>query len=163
MTEQQRNTAFVMSDGWYNFLKRLVQVVIPAFGTFYVTLGQTWDFPRPDDVATTCLALSAFLGLCLGISNAQYNASGKGIDGSLTMTPPTADSPGQVTAINTKGLTEEALAGKKSITLKVEQQVPVAGPAELEDDEDEPELPPMNPATDTRRRAKAPKASKKNE
>lgn len=145
MADQERSSVFVLSDKWYNFLKRLVQVIIPAFGTFYVTLGPVWDFPRGDDVAKTCLALATFLGICLGISNAQYNASGKGIDGNLTMVTSESGAP-RVTGLDMPGVSDKVLEGKKTVTLQVKQEVPV-GPEELDEHEDEEIESPQNPAT----------------
>lgn len=61
-----------LSDRAYNYIKRIVQVILPALGTLYVTLAQIWGLPAPEAVAGTILALATFLGVMLGISSARY-------------------------------------------------------------------------------------------
>ena len=161
---EERSSAFMLSDGWYNFLKRLVQIIIPAFGTFYVTMAGIWDLPHADKVAGTCLAISLFLGVCLGISNAQYNASGAAFDGKVMVQRqgPGDNAPLAVVGVHTDGDAKQ-IQEKAAIKLKVEEVLPLAEEPTFDDEDDEPEVPPMNPATDTRRRTKAAKATKKQE
>lgn len=65
---------FQLSERLYNQLKWFVTIVLPAFGTFYVTLGQTFaDLPNPEGVAAAVLAITTFLGALLGISTHNYN------------------------------------------------------------------------------------------
>lgn len=56
----------------YDYLKWLAQVLLPAFGALYVALAALWHFPAPQEVAGTVLAVDAFLGVILGISQVAY-------------------------------------------------------------------------------------------
>lgn len=64
---------FQLSESLYNKLKWFVVIVLPAFGTFYVTLGDSIGLPNPNGVAAVVLALTTFLGAILGISTRNYN------------------------------------------------------------------------------------------
>ena len=57
----------------YDILKAVAQVWLPATGTLYLGLSQIWGLPGGDEVVATCLALTTFLGVGLGISQASYN------------------------------------------------------------------------------------------
>lgn len=144
--DERRSSAFLLSDRWYNFGKKLVTIILPAFGTFYFALAGIWNLPYADKVTGTVLAVSTFLGVVLGISTAQYNASGRAFDGQVTMQPATDVSPPIVTGLSLGGLTSKDLEGKKSVTLKVAQEIPV-GTSEDHDEIEVDEGPPQNPAT----------------
>lgn len=83
---QSTTTGFVLSDSTYNFFKKLVQFILPAFGTFYFALAGTWGLPAAEQVVGTTVSLATFLGAVLGISAKNYNASDTGFDGSLVAT-----------------------------------------------------------------------------
>lgn len=131
----ERSSAFMLGDRAYDFLKKLVQIILPAFGTFYVTLGQVWGLPRAEAVAATCLALSTFLGICLGISSAQYKASGAGFDGEIRVRPQT-DGPTKVDFI-TKTPDPLDITNKSTARFKVTTETPLTQ-AEVEPEEEEP-------------------------
>ena len=57
----------------YDWLKYLAQIVLPALGTLYFTLAGIWGLPNADEVVGTIMAIDLFLGLLLGISQANYN------------------------------------------------------------------------------------------
>lgn len=122
--DQERQNPFLLGDRTYDFVKKLVQIIIPAFGTFYITLGQIWGLPRSEEVAGTCLAVATFLGICLGISSAQYKASGIGYDGEIKIHPQ-VDGPTQVRFV-TKTEDPLAIAEKKTVTFKVNTEAPLA-------------------------------------
>lgn len=67
-----------MSNKTYDILKFVAQVVLPAIGTLYLTLGSIWtgviELPYPEQISATIMAVDTFLGVLLGISSAQYNA-----------------------------------------------------------------------------------------
>ncbi len=71
-----------MSNKTYDALKFIAQVVLPAIGTLYLTLGSIWtgviELPYPEQIAATIMAVDTFLGVLLGISSAQYNAAQQG-------------------------------------------------------------------------------------
>ena len=62
-----------MSNKTYDKLKWLVTIVLPAAATLYFTLSGIWGFPCGEQVVGTIAAITAFLGVCLGISTVNYN------------------------------------------------------------------------------------------
>jgi len=61
-----------MSSKVYDILKWIALVFLDAFGLLYQTFAEIWALPYGDEVLKTCVALSVFLGTCLGISNVNY-------------------------------------------------------------------------------------------
>ena len=57
----------------YDVLKWIALILLPALGTLYFALAQIWGFPYAEEIVGTVTAVDAFLGVILGISNAQYN------------------------------------------------------------------------------------------
>lgn len=58
---------------WYDFLKYLDIVVLPAIGALYAGLSQIWTLPYASEVPATITVICTFLGAILCISTAQYN------------------------------------------------------------------------------------------
>ena len=56
----------------YDLLKFIAQYILPASATLYITLGNIWKLPYPQEVGATIMALDTFLGVCLGISTDTY-------------------------------------------------------------------------------------------
>ena len=70
-----------MSNKVYDILKWVAQILLPAIGTLYFALSSIWGpnyFPCAEQVVGTITAIDTFLGVILGISNAQYK---KRVDG----------------------------------------------------------------------------------
>lgn len=67
-----------LSNKWYDRLKFLAQVVLPAAGTLYFALAQIWGLPFGEQIVGTLTAIDAFLGALLGISTAQYRKGAEG-------------------------------------------------------------------------------------
>jgi hypothetical protein len=61
----------------YNWLKYIAQIALPALGTLYFTLAGIWGLGSGEEVVGTIMAVDLFLGVLLGISQANYN---KGIE-----------------------------------------------------------------------------------
>lgn len=61
-----------MTNKTYDVLKYATQIVIPAIATLYFALAGIWGFPYGEQVVGTLTAIDTFLGVCLGISSAQY-------------------------------------------------------------------------------------------
>lgn len=61
-----------MSNKVYDFLKWVAMYLLPALGTLYFALAGIWEFPYGEEVVGTITAIDTFLGVILGISNAQY-------------------------------------------------------------------------------------------
>lgn len=66
-----------LNDKWYDLLKWICMVVIPALTTAYVGLSAIWGWPYATEIAKTSAVLCTLLGALLGISTAQYNKDGK--------------------------------------------------------------------------------------
>lgn len=62
-----------MSNKMYDVLKWIAQILLPALGTLYFALAGIWGFPYGEQIVGTITAVDTFLGICLGISTAQYN------------------------------------------------------------------------------------------
>lgn len=62
-----------LSNGTYDVLKFIAQILLPALGTLYFALAQIWVFPYAEEIVGTITAVDAFLGAVLRISTAQYN------------------------------------------------------------------------------------------
>lgn len=73
----------IQNDRLYDLLKHITQIVLPAGGTLYFALSQIWGFPNGEEVVGTILALTAFLGVTLGISTAAYRESPERFDGTI--------------------------------------------------------------------------------
>ena len=63
-----------MKNKTYDFLKRLVQVILPAILTFIGVVMSTLDFKYTEIVLTIGTAFITMLGTILGISNSKYIA-----------------------------------------------------------------------------------------
>lgn len=63
-----------LSNKTYDILKWVAQYVLPALGTLYFALANIWRLPYGEQIVGTVTAVDAFLGVLLGISNAQYKA-----------------------------------------------------------------------------------------
>lgn len=61
-----------MSNKTYDILKWVAQILLPALGTLYFALAGIWGFPYGEQIVGTITAVDTFLGICLGISTAQY-------------------------------------------------------------------------------------------
>lgn len=118
---EKRNTTFMLSDGMYNLIKKLVQVILPAFGALYFGLAGIWGLPYADKVTGTIVVLTTFLGVCLGISTAQYNASGKAFDGQMVVHTNQETGLPKVARLAFDGEAKD-LEGKESITFKVSHE-----------------------------------------
>lgn len=61
-----------MSNKVYDVLKWIAMYLLPAAGTLYFALAGIWGLPYGEQVVGTITAVDTFLGVMLGISNAQY-------------------------------------------------------------------------------------------
>ena len=61
-----------MSNKVYDILVWIAQIVLPAAATLYAALGSLWSWPYGEEIVGTIVAVDAFLGAILKISNAQY-------------------------------------------------------------------------------------------
>ena len=107
-----------LSNEVYNSLRFFTQYVLPGIGTLYFALAAIWGLPYAVQVVGSIAALTAFLGVVLGISKSQYDASGAGVDGDMIID--TSD-PLKDTYRLSLNIPIEDLADKDQIIFKVVQ------------------------------------------
>lgn len=61
---------------FYDVMKWVAQLLIPALATLYFTIASIWKIPSPELVVGTLTAIDALLGMLLGLSSAAYNTTG---------------------------------------------------------------------------------------
>ena len=66
-----------LSNVWYDRLKFIAQIFLPALGTLYFALGGIWGWPYVEQIVGSITAIDTFLGALLGISTYQYNKDNK--------------------------------------------------------------------------------------
>lgn len=64
-----------LSNKWYDRMKWVVQIVLPAIGSLYAGLAVLWDFPNGNEVVGSLAITALFLGSVLGISSASYKSN----------------------------------------------------------------------------------------
>lgn len=69
----------------YDTLKYIAQIVLPALGTLYFALSEIWGLPNGVEVVGTIVAITAFLGVLLGLNTRAYEKSGAKFDGTITV------------------------------------------------------------------------------
>lgn len=65
-----------LTNKLYDILKYVATIGLPATGTLYFALSSIWGFPYGEQVVGTITALSTFIGVLIGISNAKYRKDG---------------------------------------------------------------------------------------
>ena len=61
-----------MNNKIYDILKYICQIALPAIGGLYFALAQIWQLPYAEQIVGTISAITACLGILLGISTYQY-------------------------------------------------------------------------------------------
>lgn len=113
------NNKVMLTDVAYSVGKKLVQVVLPATGALYFGLASIWGLPAAEQVVGTLAVITTFLGMCLGLSSRQYDASGAGFDGKVVITQPEGGR--KMFSLEVDGDPEE-IEKKSSITFKVDSR-----------------------------------------
>lgn len=65
-----------LTNKLYDILKYVATIGLPATGTLYFALSSIWGFPYGEQVVGTITAVSTFIGVLIGISNAKYRKDG---------------------------------------------------------------------------------------
>lgn len=63
----------LLSNLWYDRLKWVAIIGIPALGTLYFTLSRIWGFPFAEEILGSIMAVDVCLGTLLGLSTRKYN------------------------------------------------------------------------------------------
>lgn len=104
-----------ISNGLYDRLKFVAQILLPALGALYFALAQIWHLPKAEEVVGTITVVDTFLGVILGLSANTYVKSGADVDGSINVED-TRDKTNFTLAIDTA---PEKLAQQDRVVLKV--------------------------------------------
>ena len=68
----------ILDDKWYDILKWVAIVCLPALSTFIVVIGRIWGWgDMANMIAQTITAVAVLLGALLGISSIQYKSVNK--------------------------------------------------------------------------------------
>lgn len=70
-----------LSNKLFDIIRFLCEIFFPAVGTLYLGVSRIWNLPFGDEVAKTCVCISAFLGCFIGVSRANYNKTAELYDG----------------------------------------------------------------------------------
>lgn len=62
----------MLSNKSYDIIKWIATYFLPAAGTLYFALASIWGLPYGEQIVGTITAVDTFLGVILGISNANY-------------------------------------------------------------------------------------------
>lgn len=62
-----------LPDKWYDVLKWIALIFLPALGVLYGALAPTWGWPYAEQIVYTITALDTFLGALIGVSTITYN------------------------------------------------------------------------------------------
>ena len=68
-----------LTNKTYDYLKWVVVVLLPALGTLIGTIGTALNWEHTQITLVIVTAVTTFLGVCIGISTANYNEAG-GVD-----------------------------------------------------------------------------------
>lgn len=107
----------IFSNGVYNKLKFLAQIVLPALGTLYAAVSGYWKWPNTEEVVGTIIAVDFFLGTLLGLSSRSYNSSSAKYDGAFEVTE--NEDGDKLMTLNFER-NPDALRYKKEVLLKVD-------------------------------------------
>lgn len=62
----------IFKNKTFDILKWICLIALPATATLYGTAAAIWSLPYAQEIPQTIMAVDTFLGVLLGISNAQY-------------------------------------------------------------------------------------------
>lgn len=62
----------MMNDKLYDVLKWIAMFFLPALAILVKSLCLIWTIPYGEEISATIVAINAFLGAILGISNSIY-------------------------------------------------------------------------------------------
>lgn len=115
--EYQKPVSMMFSNQTYDKLKWIAQILLPALGTLYATVGYIWGLPRVEEIVSTILAVDTFLGVMLSLSNKSYESSGAKYDGHVSVQTGTEDQKSLALSLDAN---PSEIEGQKEITLKVD-------------------------------------------
>jgi hypothetical protein len=67
-----KSNSFTVTNDAYDFLKKLVELILPGLGALYFGIAQIWGLPAAEEVVGTIAVVCVFLGLVLRASSKNY-------------------------------------------------------------------------------------------
>lgn len=68
-----QQAAYILPDKFYDAMKFVALVLLPAIGALYFGLAQIWGLPKAEEVVGTITVIDTFLGVVLGISTKRWS------------------------------------------------------------------------------------------
>lgn len=102
----------LLGNKFYDVLKYVALIFLPALNVLYIGLGQLWGFPNTAEVVSTIALVDTFLGALLQISSKSYNNSAVAVDGYLSSTGVDPDTGHPNLALTVTTDPKELLSGK---------------------------------------------------
>lgn len=116
----------MLKNQWYDRLKFVALIVLPAFSVFYLGFAEQWGLGNADKVAGTASLLAAFLGALLQISNSKYKkqeeaGEGEDVVGEIALVGRNEDTGHPDIAIKFNDIPDEIIGDKKVVKMKVDR------------------------------------------
>jgi len=113
---ERRTFKLLFNHGVYEFLKKLVQIILPAFASLYFGIAQIWDLPNAENVVGTTALVVTFLGVCLGLSTKEYSRTELKYDGDVVIE---TDHENESSTLRLNNVSQKALESKDELLLRV--------------------------------------------
>lgn len=114
------NPVPILPPRLYDFLKWVALVLLPALATLYIALAGLLHLPNANEVSGAIIAVDAFLGALLNLSNKAYNSSEARFDGVVEV-----DHEDDKIRMSSEDVQAAVLQGKKEVTLRVVKKKPL--------------------------------------
>lgn len=75
-----------MSNRTYDDIKRIVQIILPAFGSLFFLADAIWDVPIVTKTLGITALIALFLGLIIQIASKRYHSGDKPYSGDIVVT-----------------------------------------------------------------------------
>lgn len=86
---------FALPNKWYDFVKKLITLVLPAMTALLTALSSIWGWEVGNIIQTTG-AIALFLGGVLGVSNVPFQKAGGGVAGDIQVVAFSDDAGGEI-------------------------------------------------------------------
>ena len=105
-----------LNDVWYDRLKYIALVLLPALATMYFALANIWGLPYAEQVVGTIVVIDTFLGVIVKYAADQYDKSDAKYDGDMIVL---TDQEGNKTFTLDLANNPEALESQNQIVFRV--------------------------------------------
>lgn len=104
-----------LSNKWYDALKFVALIALPALGTAVAGLGVLWHWAQTNEIVSSIMVVDTFLGALLGVSTAKYNKSTDDLAGYIHSTGLNEDTGLADMQLYVRKHPDEILSGKKAV------------------------------------------------